>query len=284
MAEMAEVLGKHSEAAAYRRLFGQLASSFEKLYLSADGTVGVPTQSGYVLPLWIGLIPPDRVAAASEKLAERIAANDHRMATGFLGTRSLLLALTDSGHHDLAARLFQSRKFPSWGYEVEQGANSVWERWDSFTKEHGFDGATGTNNAAMNSFSHYSFGAVMEWAFRRLVGIDLVEPGYRRIRIAPRPPAAGSNPDARPIEWVNAEYESPRGAIQVSWRVGEGSFALQTSIPPNVRATVVLPAARAARVWLDGEDLDGSKQFSVERDEASARIELGSGQYRFDVR
>jgi len=101
--------------------------------------------------------------------------------------------------------LFQSRQFPSWGYEMINGATTVWERWDSFTKEHGFNGLNGNQNASMNSFSHYSFGAVMEWAFRDLAGIDTEGPGFRQIVIRPNPSTPRSNPDLEPIRWVKAE-------------------------------------------------------------------------------
>ena len=137
------------------------------------------------------------------------------MTTGFLGTRPLLPVLSDVGEHDLAVKHFQSRKFPSWGYEVEQGATTIWERWNSYTKENGFGG---TQNAAMNSFAHYSFGAVCEWMFFRLAGIDTDGPGYQRIIIRPSPPAPGSNPAREPIHWVKAHYDSIHGRIVSNWR------------------------------------------------------------------
>lgn len=176
MEEMAGALGRTRESVAYAGRYARLAESFAKHYLTPESGLTVPTQSAHVLALWSGILSGERRASVARALAEKIAANGHRMATGFLGTKPLLSVLTGHGYHDLACRLFQSRKFPSWGYEVEQGATSVWERWDSYTKEHGFNGATGKNNAAMNSFSHYAFGAVMEWAFRDLAGIDTFQP------------------------------------------------------------------------------------------------------------
>ena len=113
-------------------------------------------------------------------------------------------------------RLLQSRKYPSWGYEVEQGATTIWERWNSYTKDKGFGGP---QNAEMNSFAHYSFGAVCEWMFSQLAGIQTDGPGYKRIIIRPTPPSPGSNPDQKPIDWVRAHYDSIHGRIASAWKV-----------------------------------------------------------------
>ena len=162
------------------------SKAFAKQYLVADGRLTVDTQTAYALALFVGLLPEVSEGPAAARLAEKIDANGGRMATGFLGTRPLLPVLSAHGHHDLALRLLQSREFPSWGYEIVNGATTVWERWDSYTKEDAF----GRHNAAMNSFSHYAFGAVCEWLFQGLAGIDTDGPGYRKIWIRPGPPHA----------------------------------------------------------------------------------------------
>jgi alpha-L-rhamnosidase len=183
---------------------------------------------------------PSRDATAAH-LVKLIQKADYRMATGFLGTKSLLLVLTSARYHDVACRLFQSRKFPSWGYEVEQGATSVWERWDSYTKEHGFDGATGKNNAAMNSFSHYSFGAAMEWAYSKLAGIDTWAEDNRVVRVFPRVPSPDSNPDTKPIDWVKASTMHPRGKLSSAWRRTGDTIAYEMTIPANTTGLIFLP-------------------------------------------
>jgi alpha-L-rhamnosidase len=285
MAEMATALNRPLEAALYRARRAKTQAAFSKAFLKPDGTLSVATQSAYVLALAVGLIPEKQIPAAAAALADRIAQNDHRMATGFLGTRSLLPALTAGGHHDLAVRLFQSRKFPSWGYEVTNGATSVWERWDSYTKEHGFNGAGGNQNAAMNSFSHYAFGAVMEWAYRVLAGIDTDGPGYRRIVIRPRPPAPGSNPDQTPISWVKAHYDSINGRIASAWKLDGGRFTLDVTIPANTSASVYLPAATADRTTENGAPLAQAQGVrAVAAAGADLKITVGAGTYRFEVR
>lgn len=288
MAEMADALGRPLEADTYRARRAKTQAAFAKAYLRADGTLAVDTQSAYVLALSAGLIPEKQTAAAARTLAGKIAANDYRMATGFLGTRALLPALTAHGHHDLATRLFQSRRFPSWGYEVVNGATTVWERWDSYTTEHGFDGANGKQNAAMNSFSHYAFGAVMEWAYRVLAGIDTDGAGYRRIVIRPQPPSPGSNPEQAPIDWVTAHYDSINGRIASAWkRAPDGAFALDVTIPANTTATVFLPDAAADRATEGGASLASAKIAGIRRvapEGTALRVDVGAGTYRFAVR
>ncbi len=285
MAEMATALGREEEANAYRSRFERIAAAFRRRHVRPDGRLAVDTQTACVLALDTGLVRAAEALPVVAQLVERIERKGCRMATGFLGTKSILPVLTAHGHHDLACRLFQSRAFPSWGFEVEQGANSVWERWDSYTKEHGFDGATGGNNAAMNSFSHYAFGAVLEWAFRDLAGIDTLEPGYGRIRIAPRLPTCGSNPDRRPIDWVEADYDGPRGRIESHWRRRDGCVEMRVRVPANTTAQVHVPAASVDHV------LEGDRPLMAEPgmrvigtvDEAVV-VEVGSGTYRFAAR
>ena len=278
MVEMAQALGRKLETANYRARFNAIQKAFNQAYVNSDGSLKVDTQTAYVLALAFGLLPEKLEQPAADLLANKIIRNGYRMATGFLGTKPLLPVLTAHGHRDLAVRLFQSRQFPSWGYEVLNGANTVWERWDSYTKEDGF----GRHNAAMNSFSHYSFGAVTEWIFRDLAGIDTDGPGFKRILIRPSPPAANSNPDQQPINWVKAVYDSPRGKIASAWQQGPDGLELNVTIPANTRATVFLPAPSADRVSESGQPLAQAPGVKFLRMEgACALLEVGSGRYRF---
>jgi alpha-L-rhamnosidase len=279
MADMAGAIGRGDDAAKFRELSAALRSSFQRQYLKPDGALSVDTQSAYVLAMSVGLIPEELVTHSTKILAAKIAKNDYRMATGFLGTKPLLDVLTRGGEHELAVRLFQSRRFPSWGYEVVNGATSVWERWDSFTREYGFNGANGKQNAGMNSFNHYSFGAVMEWAYRDLAGIDTQGPGFRRLVLRPAPPLC-THPEARPIDWVTASYAHPRGRIVSDWRIGGGKFQWNVTIPANVTATAYVPSESAASVRESGQSLalaQGVKFLGMQG--GWAVLELQSGRY-----
>jgi alpha-L-rhamnosidase len=280
MAEMAAVIGREVDAGNYRQLFESIRGAFAKKYLVGDGRLSVDTQSAYALALYVGLLPEGVAGKAAGRLAEKIEANDGRMATGFLGTRPLLPMLSRYGHHDLALRLLQSREFPSWGYEIVNGATTIWERWDSYTKEDAF----GRHNAAMNSFSHYAFGAVCEWLFQGLAGIDTDGAGYRRIWIRPGPPGRAGGGGKPALDWVRAEYDSIRGGIRSAWRQGDG-FELVVRIPANTTATVLLPARDPDQVRVDGAAVSSVPEvrwLGVRGDRAA--LEVGSGEYRFTVK
>ena len=283
MSEMAEALGRPVEAAEYLRRFEAVRAAFLRAYVREEGRLTVDTQTAYVLALEAGLLPEAQVGAAADRLASKIAENGDRMATGFLGTKPLLPVLTAHGHHDLAVRLFQSRQFPSWGYAVANGANSVWERWDSYTVEHGFNGLDGNQNAAMNSFSHYAFGAVTEWIFRDLVGLDTDGPGFQRLSLRPGMPSPDPAAEQPPIDWVRAAYDSARGRIEVAWRRDANRWVYEVRLPANTTGTLRLPVSRADRIRLDGGALTGADWVRV-LGEAESRVTLSvaSGRYRFE--
>jgi alpha-L-rhamnosidase len=242
-----------------------------------DGSLAVETQTAYTLALTGHMTPPKTRDATIAGLVQLIEENDYRMSTGFIGSRPLLPALTATGNHDLAVRLFQSRRFPSWGFEVVNGATTIWERWNAYTIENGF-----YDKDNMNSMSHYAFGAVCEWMFKSLVGIDTDGAGYKRIVLRPGPPTAGSNPDNEPIHWVKAEYDSIRGKIAVEWKQNPGSFDYKVTVPANTTATLYLPATSAGRVTEGGsslKDADGVRLHGVEGDRL--RLALDSGTYHF---
>ena len=279
MAEMAEAIGKTRDAASYRELFDKIKAAFNEKYVNPDGTLKVDTQTAYAMALYMDLLPDNLRQKAGELLAKKIQSNDGVMGTGFLGTRPLLPVLTRTGQNDLAVKLLQTHKYPSWGYEIEQGATTIWERWNSYTKDHGFGG---DQNAAMNSFAHYSFGAVCEWMFSQLAGIDSDGAGYKRILIRPNPPTPNSNPDEKPLEWVRAYYDSIRGKISSSWKMEGGNFELAITIPANTMATVYLPAGNPADVTENGKALaqaTGVKFLRKEGDRVVLAVESGSYQF-----
>jgi alpha-L-rhamnosidase len=270
MADMADAIGKTDEAKAYRDQFKRTKLAFNQKYVSAGGSIPINTQSGYILALQAKLIPDEKRDAVGQHLVDMIAANRNRMTTGFLGTRSLLPALSSTGHNDLAAFLLQSRVLPSWGYGIDQGATTIWERWDSYTK----DDAFGRYNASMNSFSHYAFGSVGEWMFRSLAGIDAAAPGYKMIVIKPMPPQPGSNAEHEPIDWVKAAYQSIHGLIRSEWKIEQTDFHMKVEIPANTTAMVYVP-------YSDTVLKDGTVATPLRTEKGYAVFEVGSGTYQF---
>lgn len=280
MSEMAEAIGKDQESRNYHEQFENIKLAFDNKYVRPDGSLSVDTETAYVLALYMNLLPENLRKSAGGILAGKIRAgasqDDSGITTGFLGTGPLLPVLSSTGQNDLAVKLFQSRKSPSWGYEVEQGATTVWERWTAYAKGKGF------NFPSVNSFAHYSLGAVCEWMFSDLAGIDTDGVAYNHIIIRPMPPSAGSNPDVKPIDWVAAHYDSLHGRISTEWRQTADSFVLKVVIPANTAATVYLPAKSVEAVTESGDALAaaiGVKSFKMENDRAL--IEIGSGSYDF---
>jgi alpha-L-rhamnosidase len=291
MAEMAQALNLRDQAATYQSRLEKLQQNFARQHIDPQGHIQVKTQTAYVLALTCGLLQEVSLRQrCGQDLADRIRANRIRMTTGFLGTRSILPALSQVGQHDLAIQLFQSRDFPSWGHEVVNGATTVWERWDSYTKEHGFDGISGQNNASMNSFSHYAFGAVMEWAFRDLVGIDTIGEGFQKILIKPGLPSSGlvsRDPDVPVINSASAKYQHSCGMIQCDWRIESNSdeeiVHLEISLPANTTGQILLPVDDTSQVTEGGLPFDQVSEIVTIQtsDSGMSQLEVGSGKYSF---
>ncbi|MFC7335633.1 family 78 glycoside hydrolase catalytic domain [Haloferula chungangensis] len=247
MAAMAEAQSLNNEAQKYTDWLETLRKNFRANHLQADGSIKPTSQSAYVLALDCGLLTDEQErktagAHLAKHLQSKSGPTNTGMTTGFLGTKPLLPVLTDTGNLDLAVKLIQSRKFPSWGYEVKNGATTIWERWNSYTEEHGFGGADGKMNAAMNSFSHYAFGAVTEWMMSTLAGIAPAEPGYSKILLHPHFPSKEASDETDTISWVKAYHDSPHGRISVSWkRDGNDALVYEATIPPNTTAELILP-------------------------------------------
>ncbi|MGN9777597.1 family 78 glycoside hydrolase catalytic domain [Micromonospora sp. H33] len=273
LGEMAGAIGKDADAARYAALSKDIAEAFVDSYVAADGTVQGDSQTGYVLAIGMDLLPGKLRAKAAERLVANVKRHDWHLATGFLGTPDLLPALSDTGHLDVAYRLLLNDTYPSWGYEIAKGATTIWERWNSIMP----DGSFG--DVSMNSFNHYAYGAVGDWMYRTVAGIqpDPENPGYAHLTIAPRP---GGN-----LTWARASYRSVHGVVRTDWKLDErGDMRLNLSVPANTTATVRVPAPGRHAVTEGGrpaEQADGVRFVTM--DGGNAVFEIGSGSYAFAV-
>ena len=249
MSEMAEALGETSQAQHYRELRERLGKSFRELYLKDGGQLRLETQTAYALAIFMDLIPAEDLESAGKELVKLVEAKGGRMATGFIGTRHLLPALTKSGQHEWAGRLMHTQEYPSWGYEVANGATTIWERWNSYIK------GQGASNERMNSFSHYAFGAVGEWMYENYLGIRSLEPGWGRFLVAPKPTEL--------ITWAKGSFDSPRGKIEIDWkRYGAGGIDLKVVVPANTTAELRLPEGMSLPNGATSQTLDvGTHSF-----------------------
>jgi alpha-L-rhamnosidase len=230
MAQIAEVLGLATRATHHRQTAAGIRTAFVAALATDDGRLTGDTQSAYLLALDFGLLPEAKRTAAAGRLVELIAGADGHLQTGFLGVRHLGPVLTAIGRDDLAIDLLLKDTYPSWGFSIRHGATTIWERWDGWTPERGFQSAN------MNSFNHYAYGAVGEWIWSRLAGIDAAPegPGYARIRLAPQF-------DER-IGPVAARYRTNRGTVSSQWHFEDDRVIWTVSIPPNAVGDVTLPA------------------------------------------
>jgi alpha-L-rhamnosidase len=265
MAEMARALGKTADAKKYDELFAKIRDAFNARYVNSDGTIGNGSQTCYVLALHIGLLPENKRAGATAKLIENINQRGGHLSTGFIGTAYLMLVLGNTGQTETAYRLALSELYPSWGYMVFKGATTIWERWNG-----------DTGDPAMNSYNHYAFGAVAEWMYKHLAGIDTEDgaPGFERIVIRPR---VGSG-----VTWANGEYDSLRGTVKSGWKKTDAGLEMNVTIPANTTATIYVPASSADQVTEGGKparNADGVK--FVRMDAGNAVFMVGSGSYAF---
>jgi len=232
MAKVATVLGKDDDAQRYRALYENIKAAFNKAYVGADGRIKGDTQTCYVMALWFDLVDGEMRQKAAAHLIERIKARDWHLSTGFVGTRDLMHVLTKIGRTDVAYRLLFTDTYPSWLFPVKNGATSIWERWDSWTPEKGFQ------NPGMNSFSHYAYGAVGQWMFENIGGIRSDAPGYEKIVIKPA--------ITDQLDWAKVSYKSVRGLIAVEWRRDGAEVDLVVEIPGDTVAKVFVPGREKA--------------------------------------
>ncbi|MGH3299536.1 MAG: alpha-L-rhamnosidase C-terminal domain-containing protein, partial [Trebonia sp.] len=270
MAEIADVIGRPEDAAGYRGLHAKIRSAFTDAFVGDDGQVASGAQTAYVLGLHMGLIPDDLRSATAGHLVAAIEAADSHLTTGFVGVSYLLPVLSSTGHADVAYRLLAQRTLPSWRYMLDNGATTIWERWDGRT------GEAGLQSPLMNSFNHYSLGSVGEWLYRFVLGIDQ-EPGtagFGRLLLRPHP--------GDPLRWARGSYMSVRGTVSTSWERSGGRFTFRAEVPPNVRASVRVPSARAAGV----RDAAGNPPATVDSFPGAVGVEeavftVGPGSHEF---
>jgi alpha-L-rhamnosidase len=272
-ARAAEVLGKTDDAAKYNELFNRIKAAFNRAYVSEDGRIKGDTQTDYVLALAFDLVDGERARLAGQHLVDNIEKCDWHLSTGFIGTKDLMLALAKIGRDDVADRLIFQDTFPSWGFSIKQGATSIWERWDGWTPQNGFQ------DPSMNSFAHYSFGAVYQWMVENIGGIRTDGPAYKHNIIAPQINSK--------LTSATTSYVSIRGPIKTAWQRSADKLILDVTIPANTTATVYLPlnfAKGDPQITESRKPIDRAQHVKLLRTENNrAVLEIGSGSYHFEV-
>lgn len=228
---MAEALGRTADAAELAQWFADIKTAFNRAYVKPDGEILGDTQAGYALALHFDLLPEDVRPKAVERLVAAIHRYRDHLSTGIQSTHRLMLELTRWNQADLAYTLANRTDFPSWGFMIQNGATTIWERWDGYVKGRGFQ------DPGMNSFNHWALGSVVEWLWRSVVGLspDESAPGWRRFHVRPMPGGG--------LTWARGEYHSPAGFIAVSWQALAGKLHVALIVPPNTQAILTLPGS-----------------------------------------
>lgn len=299
MAKAAKTLGKASDAQRYESLRKQRADFISAHYFDAatgkttSGGKTMDTQTSYALPIVFGIVNPttnDKVVSSFLNTVSRQSLGDdgktypaYSLMTGFIGTAWISQALSDCGHSDYAYRLLENKQFPSWLYPVEQGATTIWERLNSYTKADGFGG-----NNHMNSFNHYAFGSVTNWLMQHSLGIarDEASPGFKHFYLRPEVDPTGGITEAR------GHYDSMYGLIESCWHKNSNSTIYRCTIPANTSATLQLPVKvdqkkdkLLSNVIYEGKPFKKwSKQMSATIVNGNTlQIELPAGEYDFTI-
>ncbi len=302
MVQVAEVLHKPIDVALYKKEYIERKAFFNKTFVNGNkkslgliggNGVGLPlttnkatlkladTQTSYAVGLALGVFDDRNIPFMIENLKATILRENiddqgivrpvNSLMTGFIGTAWISKALSDAGAVNLAYQLLENEQFPSWLYPVTQGATTIWERLNGYTVEKGFGG-----NNGMNSFNHYSFGAIGQWLMAYSLGIQRDKPGFRHFILQPEPDPTGK------MFWAKGIYESQYGPISSSWKLAKGKFIYKTSVPANTSATMFLPSDDLNSIRENGKAIGinaGIKFIRFEK--GKAVFELNAGDYIF---
>jgi alpha-L-rhamnosidase len=266
----AKVLGKTEDIPAFESLLKKIKDAYLKEYVTGSGRLVSSTQTAYVLALEFDMLPETMRSQAAARLVENIKNYGNHLTTGFLGTPYLCEVLSRFGYTDMAYTLLLQETYPSWLYPVKMGATTIWERWNGIRTDGSFE------PASMNSFNHYAYGAIGDWMYRVMVGIDTYEDGvgYQHIKIEPH--VGGS------FTYASANLKTYYGTLSSGWKLVGNTIQIDALIPPNTHATVILPASARNEITENGKPLTDDIKTSFS--DNTIQIEIGSGKYQFEVK
>ena len=268
----ARVSGNTADVEEYTLLLKKIKDAFLREYMTPSGRLVSGTQTAYTLALQFDMLPDSLRVRAAERLVQNVKDYDYHLTTGFLGTPYLCHVLSRYGYTDIAYKLLLQETYPSWLYPVKMGATTIWERWDGIRPDSSFQ------TPGMNSFNHYSYGAIGDWMYRVVAGIDTYEdgPGYKHIRIWPHPGGG--------LTHVEADLQTYYGGISSHWQMENKILLLDVEIPANTSATVYLPGADAGTVTESGKPLTAIKEIENSgTEDGCLALKIGSGVWHFRV-
>ena len=271
------------KAEQYEQLFQNIKAEWQSRYLSSGKVPTQATQCGYLMALHYNLLPDaTSISRTRTNLHRVVTSNGYKLNTGFLGTAILNQTLTENGYIDDAYTLLLQRNDPSWLYSIDQGATTIWERWNSYTIANGY------GPVSMNSFNHYSYGAVAEWMFRHMAGIapDEAQPGFKHFLLQPYTDTRSTlRYSQKRITFTDADFASDYGSIKAEWQCdGTKEMTYRVTIPANTTATLRLPISDGLYIYESGQLAENAEGVTyIETAEGYATYEVGSGSYLFMV-
>ncbi|MFC0215162.1 family 78 glycoside hydrolase catalytic domain [Paenibacillus chartarius] len=242
--DAAEALGLADDAAKYGELYRGIVQAFRDEFVTAKGRIAYPSQTAHVLALVFDLVDDSVRGRVAKDLNDLIVDNDYHLSTGFVGTPYLCFALSNNGYHETAVKLLAQESYPGWLYSVSKGATTIWEHWDSIKP----DGSFWSDD--MNSFNHYAYGAIGDWMYRKVAGLDTdrTVPAFKRLHIEP---LFGLDR----LTFARTAHESMYGRVESGWRVQNGRVEVSVTVPANATAEVVLKGARLSGLRESGREL-----------------------------
>ncbi len=257
MSETAKILGKEKDIQYYAEMAKKIRSAFAKKFVNSEGIVATNSQTGYILTLAFDILPEKDRQKVFDNFVKKLASDKYYLDTGFVGTPLLTQVLSKFGRHDLAYRILTNEGYPSWIYSINQGATTIWERWNSYTH----DGKFG--EVSMNSFNHYAYGAIGAWMYENIGGLWNADVAYKKIRFAPK--LEGN------FKFATARCETPYGTAESSWKIEDGKMFWKLTIPANSGGIVTLPTKNPNLASINGEKVK------------STNFELPSGIYEIVI-
>ncbi len=296
----AAVLDKKEDVQKYSELLQKIKAAFLKEYVTGSGRLVSGSQTAYVLALNFDMLPENVRASAAERLVTNIKDYNYHLTTGFLGTPYLCHVLTRFGYHDIAFTLLMQETYPSWLYPVKMGATTIWERWDGQKPDSSFQ------SVGMNSFNHYAYGAIGDWMYRVIAGVDTDGGedgvGYKKIIIRPRVDGRGLKAGENESEWskagglpkntkgeggllsVAADLQTQYGKISSHWKNENSTLSIEVEIPVNTSAVIYLPTANIESIKEGGAFISNNKSIIIKEKQTNYTIiEVGSGKYFFTL-
>lgn len=270
----AVVLGRTEDVKEFSDLLYQVRRAYQNEFVTPAGRLAAPMQTAHVLALMFGLVEGDTKRRTASELNRMVVQNDYHLTTGFVGTPYLCFVLSENGYHETAVKLLLQDSYPSWLYSIAQGATTIWEHWDGIKS----DGTFWSDD--MNSYNHYAYGAIGDWMYRYLAGLDMEDTdiAYKKIRINPRF-AAGQ------LNYASAKLDSSYGIIESSWQEDQGHRTVRIQIPVNTEAKIILEGANLAQLMESGlsvEEVEGI--FEIISTSEGVELRAGSGEYEFSYK